>query len=124
MLLVSVFTVVLMERSFISREKNEIALMKAVGFSDASLCLWHSLRITLVIVLCSLISLLVSGPLTRLCISPLFKMMGVRQIEFVTNHAENYIFFPVIIIVFTVAADWLTAQCMRKITAADTSNIE
>ena len=123
-LLVSVFTVVLMERSFISREKNEIALMKAVGFSDSGLSLWHSLRIALVIILSGLISLLISGPLTKLCISPIFAMMGASQIELVTNPAENYIFYPVLLLVFTVAADWLTAQCMKKITAADTSNIE
>ena len=123
-LLVSVFTVVLMERSFISREKNEIALMKAVGFSNLSLCLWHSLRIALVIALSGIISLLVSGPLTRLCISPLFAMMGASQIELVTNPAENYLVYPVLLLAFTVAADWLTAQCMGKITAADTSNIE
>ena len=123
-LLISVFTVVLMERSFISREKNEIALMKAVGFSNASLCLWHSLRITLLILLSGLISLLVSGLLTKLCISPIFEMMGASQIEFVTDPAESYLFYPAVMIVFTVAADWLTAQCMRRITAADTSNIE
>ena len=123
-LLVSVFTVVLMERSFISREKNEIALMKAVGFRNAGLCRWHSLRIALVIILSGLIGLLISGPLTKLCIGPVFAMMGASQIEFVANPAENYIFYPVLMIVFTVAADWLTAQCMGKITAADTSNIE
>ena len=123
-LLVSVFTVVLMERSFISREKNEIALMKAVGFGNGSLCLWHSLRITLVIALSGLISLLISGTLTRLCIGPVFAMMGASQIELVTNPTENYIVYPVLLLVFTAAADWLTAQCMKKITAADTSNIE
>ncbi|MGI5977014.1 MAG: FtsX-like permease family protein [Candidatus Limivicinus sp.] len=123
-ILVSVFTVVLMERSFISRGKNEIALLKAVGFRNGGLSLWHSLRILLVMLAAAVLSLLLSGPLTRLCIGPIFVHMGTTQIEFDTNPMENYLYYPLVMIAFTVAADWLTAQFMRKITAMDTSNIE
>ncbi len=123
-ILVSVFTVVLMERSFLSREKNEIALLKAAGFQNSSLSLWHSLRILFVMLMAGLLSLLLSTPLTKLCIGPIFTFMGTTQIEFDTNPLENYLYYPLVMIVFTVAAAWLTAQFMRKITAADTSNIE
>ena len=123
-ILVSVFTVVLMERSFISREKNEIALLKAVGFRNGGLSLWHSLRILLVMLAAGVLSLLFSAPLTRLCVGPIFAHMGTTQIELAADPAENYIFYPLLMLVFTVGADWLTAQYMRKITAMDTSNIE
>ena len=40
--------VILMERSFISKEKSELALMKAVGISNASIITQHTLRFLIV----------------------------------------------------------------------------
>lgn len=48
-LLISVLIVVLMERSFISKEKSEIALLKAIGFKNNTVICWHVLRIFIVI---------------------------------------------------------------------------
>ena len=123
-ILVSILIVVLMERSFISTEKSEIALLKAVGFQNGTLALWHTLRITLVVILAAIISLLVSTPLTRLCIGPVFEMMGTSQIEFVMQPVENFVMYPCMMILFTAAACWLTAQFMKKISPSDTGNID
>ena len=43
-LIIIILLAVLMERSFISKEKTETALMKAVGFNSGSVILHHTLR--------------------------------------------------------------------------------
>ena len=68
---------------------------------------------------------------------PMFNSVFVSTKRILMNEADFLYFYenPAIIpytvaqanmmtSVFTVAADWLTAQCMRRITAADISNIE
>lgn len=123
-ILISILMVILMERSFISKEKNEIALLKAIGFKNGTLMLWHCIRILLLVIIATLLSLLISTPLTKLCVSPIFNMMGVSQIEFAINPIENYIVYPIIMIGFTVTSTWAISQFMRNIHASDTSNIE
>lgn len=121
---VCVLTVMLMERSFISKEKNEIALLKAVGFQTQMLTLWHSLRILLLMVVATVITIVLGETITKLFIDPIFLFMGTTQIEYVMNPIENYVLYPIILVAVTVIADWIMAQYMRKISAADTSNIE
>lgn len=123
-LLVCILTVVLMERSFISKEKSEIALLKALGFQNKSLMLWHSLRIGSLVVTAAIFNLFFSSVLTKICIDPIFKMLGVSQIVYEENLIENFIIYPMILIVFTFGADWLTCLFMKQIKASDSSNIE
>ena len=118
-LIINVLMVVLMERSFISREKSEIALLKAIGFKDSTLAAWHSFRILLLVIVAAGISLLVSTPITNVLITPIFAKMGALQIQFEIHYIENLIIYPVIMIVFTVVATWLTAQFMHGIHASD-----
>ena len=118
-LIINVLMVILMERSFISKEKSEIALLKAIGFKNSTLVTWHSLRILLLVVVAAIISLLISTPITSVLIKPIFAQMGALQIQFEIHYIENFIIYPVIMIVFTVVATWLTAQFMHGIHASD-----
>lgn len=123
-LLISVLTIVLMERSFISKEKNEIALLKAIGFSMGSLSLWHGLRILFLVLIGSIIAILLTSPTMNILIRPIFSTMGAPHIVFVKKPIEIYFMYPFGMLVFSVIADGITTQYMRKISASDTTNIE
>ena len=54
---------VLMERTFIAAEKNQIALLKAIGFNDGKIVFWHVFRFATVTLLARFLGLSTSSPL-------------------------------------------------------------
>lgn len=121
---INILITVLMVKSFITKEKSEIAILKAVGFKDMLLSLWQALRIMVVLLVSVILAMLLQLPVSQLFISPIFKMMGAYNIEFYIDKFEVYLFYPVVIIIATFMAAFLSSQSLRKIHASQASNIE
>ena len=116
---------VLIERSFISKEKSEIALMKAVGFRSDSIIAQHTLRFVIVAFLASALAVILCLPLTKLIINPVFSIMGaVNGVDYNIRPIEVCVVYPLIIIAATILGAFLTALYMKTIKASDTSDIE
>lgn len=123
-LLICMLVVVLMERSFITKEKGEIAILKAVGFRNGAISALHTLRIAFVMIISIIIGAVISTPLTGLTSGQVFKMMGAQQIEFAIKPLEVFVIYPIIMLAFTLLAVALTSLYTRKINASQISNIE
>ena len=116
---------VLMERSFIAKEKGEIALMKAIGTRNGKIYTYHVMRFLFVGMIVVIISEICAMPLTTLCIDPIFKMMGMElAVEYVIDPIEMYIVFPFVILATTTISAFFTSLYTRKIKSSDTANIE
>ncbi|MBR4554478.1 MAG: ABC transporter permease [Ruminococcus sp.] len=116
---------VLMERSFITREKAEIALMKALGFKDRSIMLHHTVRFIIVGAAAGILSFALCRPLTKLVIDPIFGMMGASEgIEYEIRAGEVFGFYPVLIIAVIAVSAFITALYTKTVKASDTANIE
>ena len=116
---------VLMERSFITKETGEIALMKAVGTRNGKIYAYHALRFAFVGIIAVIIAEIFALPLTHLCIDPIFKMMGMElAVEYIIAPAELFFIFPAIVLATTTASAFLTSLYTRKIKASDTAGIE
>ena len=116
---------VLMERSFISKEKSEIALMKAMGFRSGSIIAQHTLRFFIVSVIASALSIALCLPFTKLCIDPIFGIMGaIGGVEYNFRFAEVCVLYPLIVISATILGAFLTAQYMKTVKASDTADID
>lgn len=116
---------VLMERSFIAKEKAEIALMKAIGMRNSKIYAHHTVRFLIVVTAAVIVAELLGMPLTKLCIDPIFRMMGLEMgIEYLQDPVEIYIIFPIIILASTIAGAFFTSLYTRKIKSSDTANIE
>ena len=116
---------VLMERSFIAKETSEIALMKAVGTRNSRIYAYHTLRFAFVGVIAVIIAEIFAMPLTKLCIDPIFKMMGMELgVDYSINPVELFLVFPLVILVTTTVSAYLTSLYTRKIKSSDTANIE
>ena len=113
-----------MERSFISDEKSQIAILKAVGFKDCAVMKWHVYRFGLVALVSVVLAAILSIPMTKLCITPIFGMMGAAEIEYNIDPLQIFGLYPGIILAMTVAAAWITALYTRTIKSSDTANIE
>ncbi len=114
----------LMERTFISDERAQIALLKAMGFKEGRIVLWHVLRLAIVGFAAAVLAAALSGPVTKLCISPLFAMMGADKVTFLIRPWKIFAFYPLCILVFTMLAGLLQALYTVKIRSRDTANIE
>lgn len=88
-LIVVVLICVLMERSFISDEKSQIAILKATGFSDQRIIRWHTARFGFVTLIAVLLAAICSVPVTHLVDGPIFSIFGVAKISYVIDKRQN-----------------------------------
>lgn len=123
--IVTAMIVVLMERSFISKEKSELALMKAVGISNGSIIGQHSLRFVFVSILSALAALAVLMPLSNFMMNKVCLLIGdVSGIKCDMDPMDIFVICPIILIGVTVIGAWLTALYTKTIKASDTASIE
>lgn len=124
-LIIIILLAVLMERSFISKERSEIALLKAVGFDSGSVILYHTMRFGITVLTGIVAASVLLMPLTKLIMDPIFGMMGaIGNIEYQFNALEIFGAYPVIIFCVTVLSAALTALYTKTIKASDTASIE
>lgn len=124
-LIIIILLAVLMERSFISKERAETALMKAVGFGSSSVIAHHTMRFGITVLIGIMAASVLLMPLTKLIMDPIFGIMGaIGNIEYQFNIPELFGLYPVIIFCVTVLSAALTALYTKTIKASDTASIE
>lgn len=124
-MVIIILITVLMERSFIAKERGEIALLKAIGFKDSSIIKWHSLRFVIVSIISTIISLATLIPLTNLAVGPVFAMMGASYgMEYVIDPIAVFVVYPLIVVATTLISAILTALHTRTIKSSEISGIE
>ena len=75
-------------------------------------------------VVAAIVAAILSIPMTYLCITPIFGMMGATHIDYVIDPLKIFVMFPGIIVVLTVAVTFFTALYTKTIKASDTASIE
>lgn len=116
---------VLLERSFIAKETREIALMKAMGLKNGKIYGYHIARFALVGVVAVFFAELLLRPFLRLCIDPIFKMMGMEiAVDYAINPVEVYVVLPLVVLGTTMVTAFLTVLYTKKIKAADVAGME
>lgn len=123
-LCINILVVLLMVKSFIIKEKGEIAVLKAIGFKNSSLVAWQTIRIGIVLLISIVLGTCLSTPLSKLTVEPVFQMMGAYSIHFDIMPLGVYVFYPLIVLIVTELAAFISAQNLRKVSAAEASNIE
>lgn len=124
-LIIIMLITILMEQSFIAKERSEIAILKAIGFGNRAIIRWHTLRFGIAAVLSMIPVLLLIQPITNIAVGPIFKMMGADfgiRYEIVT--LQVYVIYPALVLTVTLVSAFLAAQNIRRIEASETSGIE
>lgn len=123
--IVTALIVILMERSFLSKEKSEIALMKAVGIGNGSIILQHSLRFVIVSVIACIVSSAVLIPISNVMMNWIGNMIGdISGLQCDFDPLEIFVVCPAILIGVTAIGSFLTALYTKTIKASDTASIE
>lgn len=123
-LAVNALIAALMVRSFIIREKGEIALLKSLGFSDRTLILWQSLRISLSLILAAVTAALLTLPLSNWIVGSVFGIMGSSEISVVLDPLMAYCVYPLTLLAVTTICSLLSALRLRKIRAREINIME
>lgn len=122
---VTVLIIVLMERSFVSKEKSEIALMKAVGFRNNTIIAKHTLRFVIASVIAAVLAALLCLLLTGPVIDPIFSIMGSSaHVEYVVEPLEVFVVYPLAVIVVTAVSAFVSSLSTVSITASQTADID
>ena len=123
-LFINILVVVLMEKSFLTKERGEIACLKAIGFKNSSIVIWQTLRVFIVLILSTILAIILNNPVCQISSGAVFRAAGAKKIIFDPNILESYIIYPLIIIATTLFGVILTALSVRNISANEINSIE
>ena len=122
--IVVILVTVLMERSFISTEHGQIALLKAIGFSNRSIFWWHVIRFMLVAGFAEILAVVLTRPITKLWCDPIWAMMGATNVDYYFSPVRIILIYPGIVLAITWIAVSVTAFHIRRIRGTDIVNVE
>ncbi len=115
---------ILMMKTFITKDKGEIAMLKSIGFRNSSIRLWQSARIIIILVVAIILGIILSNFLGPITAGQVFAIMGVHNIIFKVEVLEVYILYPSILLVVTTAIAYLSAGAVKKIDLKEINNME
>ncbi len=121
---INALVAILMVKSFIAKEKSEIALLKAIGFQNHSLVSVQTMRIGITLLISVIAGAVLSSPLSTALITPIFHMMGAYRIDYEIRPLEVYAIYPLIVLTVTALAASLSAQGLRRIASFEISDNE
>ncbi len=123
-ILIDILVAVLMEKSFLTKERGEIAMLKAIGFKNRSIILWQTLRIAIVMIATVLLSVALADPIGKLTTGGIFQMMGAKNIIFDMDVLKTFVIYPAVILAATVFSVFLTALSIRKVNSNEINSVE
>lgn len=122
--IVVILVTMLMERSFISAEFGQIALLKAIGFTNRSVWKWHVCRFLLVAALAECSAVVLTVPVTKLWCDPIWAMMGATDVHYYFDPIKILLIYPGIILGITLVTIGISAWKTCAIKGADLVNVE
>ena len=123
-ILIDILVAVLMEKSFLTKERGEIAMLKAIGFKNRSIILWQTVRIAIVMIVAVLLSVALADPIGKFTTGGVFKMMGAKNIIFDMDILKTFVIYPAIVLATTVFSVFLTALSIRKVNSNEINSVE
>ena len=123
-IIVIILMVLLMELSFVTNEKSQIALLKALGFRNIQIIKWHMYRFVIAIFITEILSAIFAIPITKLWCDQVFGMMGANDINYYINPIHIFVLYPGIILISTIIISGLAALVTNRISSSDTASIE
>ncbi len=121
---INILVVVLMQKMFLVREKGEMGMMKAIGFSDAAIIAWQTKRVLLALFVGIAAGTLTGTYFSEFTAGKVFQLMGAARIVFVVNLLEVYVVYPLVLLFAVAIASLFTMQRVRKITVQEVNDMD
>lgn len=114
----------LMMKTFIAKERGEIAMLKSIGFHNGTIRRWQAARILLILTGAILLGSAASKLLAPLAIVPIFSMMGATQMKLVIDPLQTYVIYPAILLFVTGITAYFGAGEVRRVDCKEVNNME
>ncbi len=123
-LLINSLITALMMKTFIAKERGEIAMLKSIGFANRTIRGWQTARILLILAAAIVIGTAASRLLIPLVVAPIFAMMGATQMDVSTEPLWAYVICPALLLLVTGIAAYLGGGEVRRIDCKEINNME
>lgn len=123
-LAISALLTILMVRTFLTKERGDIALMKSMGFRNITIRRWQSARILLVLVTAIVLGTILTRLIVPATMGQIFAMMGARRMKLTIDPLLSYVIYPLLMIAVTGAAALLSTGGIRSIDVKEVNSIE
>lgn len=114
----------LMVKTFITKEKGEIAMLKSIGFRNSAIKLWQVSRISMILVIAIILGVVLSKVLGPLTIGQIFAYMGVHHVELKVIPLEVYVLYPLILLIVTTIIAYIGSRAIKKVDLKEINNME
>ncbi len=121
---INMLVAVLMVKTFITRERGEIGILKSIGYGNKAIVKWQVSRIGIIMILSVAAGIVLSDPLGQLSSGAIFRMMGLKEVPFTVVPLEVYVLYPILLLITALAGSLITARDVRKIDPREMMNIE
>ena len=123
-IMINSLVTILLCRTFLERDKGEIALLKSIGFSNGFLRAWQSMRIGMIQLVSVFLGILCSYLLNDLMIQYTFGIMGARQVELSIEPMEVYVGYPLLLLAGVLASAYFAASGVKKFSVRKINDME
>lgn len=123
-LLINSLITALMMKTFVAKERGEIAMLKSIGFADRTIRGWQTVRILLILAAAIAIGAAASKLLIPVAIAPIFAMMGGTHMKLVTEPLQAYVLYPALLLFVTGVVAYLGAGEVRRVDCKEINNME
>ncbi len=115
---------ILLMRTFITREKGEISLLKNIGFTNRFIRSWQMLRIVILLAASICLGVILSNPLNAVTVRYTFGLMGASKIKLNIIPYEVYFLYPTILFLGTSLAAALGTGPVGKVGFREINDVE
>lgn len=123
-LLINSLITALMMKTFIAKERGEIAMLKSIGFANRTIRGWQTARILLILAAAIVIGAAASKILIPLVIVPIFGMMGATHMKLIIDPVQTYIIYPALLLLVTGIMAYFAAGEVRRVDCKEINNME
>lgn len=123
-LFINCLITVLLMRTFITKEKGEISLLKNIGCRNRFISLWQAMRIMITLFISVTAGSLLSNAFNGIMAKYTFGLMGAANVAIKVVPFEVYFLYPLIIFAGTSIAAVVSTLAVRKISFREINNVE
>lgn len=121
-LIINALITILMMKALMTKERDEIATLKSIGFKHSTLKKWQMIRILIVLAIAIILAILLSKVLSPITVGQVFVMMGATDIKMVTNPFETYLLYPLLLLAVTGTCAYVSAGSIKHVDIKEMNN--
>lgn len=123
-LVINSMITVLTMKTMTAKERGDIAMLKSLGFTNATIRGWQVKRILLILISAILLGIVLAKLLAPITIAPIFAMMGASSIELTVKPLETYVIYPLVLLSVTGLSALFSTIEIGKVDAKEVNNME